>query len=112
MDKAQLIERTRQALQPFETEKILEFMKNLSTQTVTENPKVTFLLFLIFLYALWRWSRFVLLFLFTLLSFTMLVRYTLPPPGTELTINTTFPFAMGSFGIGAVLLYFIFIKTE
>jgi len=112
MDKERLIEKTQQALQPFETQNVLTFMKELSMSTVTDNPKVTFLLFLIFLYALVRWSRIVLLFLFTLLSFTLLVRYTLPPPGTELSVNTTFPFALGSFGIGAVLLYFIFIRTE
>ena len=101
MDKERLITKTQQILSPFETQNVIAFMKELSTKTITDNPKVTFLLFLVFLYSLWRWSRFMLLFLFTLLSFTLLIRYTLPPAGTELTVRTTFPFAFGSFGIGA-----------
>ena len=112
MDKERLIDTTNQMLQPFETQNVLVFMKELSMKTVTDNPKVTFLLFLVFLYGLWRWSRIVLLFLFTLLSLTMLVRYAMPPPGTELTINSTLPFVLGCMGIASVLLYFIFIRTE
>jgi hypothetical protein len=112
MDKAQLLTKTQQTLQPFETQSVIIFLKDLSMKTVTDNPKVTFLLFLIFLYALWRWSRRVLLALFSLLSLTMLIRYALPPPGTELTVNSTLPFICGCMGIASVLLYFIFIRTE
>ena len=112
MDKERLIEKTQQILHPLETQNVIAFLKELSMLTVTENPKVTFLLFLVFIYALWRWSLFMLLFLFTLLSLTMLVRYALPPPGTELTINSTLPFVLGSMGIASVLLYFIFIRTD
>lgn len=112
MDKERLIDTTRELLQPFETDNVIAFLKELSMRTVTDNPAVTFLLFLVFLYALWRWSRNMLLFLFTLLSFTMLVRYALPPPGTELTVNSTLPFVFGSMGIASVLLYFIFIRTD
>ena len=112
MDKERLIEKTQQILQPLETQNVIAFLKDLSSQTITENPKVTFLLILVFIYALWRWSLFMLLFLFTLLSLTMLIRYALPPPGTELTVNSTIPFILGSMGIASVLLYFIFIRTD
>ena len=112
MEKERLIATSNQLLQQLETQKIIEFLKDLSMQTVTDNPKVTFLLFLAFLYSLWRWSRFVLLFLFTLLSFTMLVRYAMPPPGTELTVASSLPFVLGCMGIGSVLLYFNFIRSE
>ena len=112
MDKDRLLDKTNQILQPFETHNAIAFMKELSMQTVTDNPKVTFLLFLVFLYGLWRWSRLVLLFLFTLLTLTMLIRYALPPAGTELTVNSTLPFVLGSMGIASVLLYFIFIRTD
>ena len=112
MDKDRLIDKTNQILEPFETHNVIVFLKDLSMQTITDNPTVTFLLFLVFIYAVWRWSRCVLLFLFTLLSFTMLIRYALPTPGTELTVNSTLPFVLGSMGIASVLLYFIFIRTD
>jgi hypothetical protein len=112
MDKERLIDKTNQILKPFETQNVIVFMKELSMKTVTDNPAITFLLFLVFLYGLWRWSRVVLLFLFTLLSLTMLVRYALPPPSAELTVNSTIPFVLGCMGIASVLLYFIFIRTE
>ena len=112
MDKERMIVEANQVLQPFETQNVIAFLKELSMQTVTDNPKVTFLIFLAFLYGLWRWSRFVLLFVFSLLSFIMLIRYALPPPGTELTVNSTLPFVLGSMGVASVLLYFIFIRTD
>ena len=112
MEKERLIVKTNQILQPFETQNVIGFLKELSTKSITDNPAVTFLLFLIFLYALWRWSRRMLLFLFTLLSFTMLVRYTLPGPEVALTINSTLPFVIGCMGIASVLLYFAFIRTD
>ena len=112
MDKERLIDKTQQALERFETQNIIAFVHEVNTKTLTDNPKVTFLLFLVALYAIWRWSRFMLLFLFTLLSLSLLIRYALPPGGTELTVNSTIPFVLGCMGIASVLLYFIFIRTE
>jgi hypothetical protein len=65
----------------------------------------------VFFFAVVKRSKFVLLFLFTLLSLMALVRYTLPE-GAALTPGSLLPFAGGCLGVGAVLIYFIFIKVE
>ena len=49
MDKERLIEKTQQILHPLETQNVIAFLKELSMLTITENPKVTFLLFLAFI---------------------------------------------------------------
>ncbi len=112
MDKERLIMKTGQALHPFETQNVLTFLKELNMKSLTNHPEVTFPLVLALLYALWRWTRIVLLTLFTLLSLTMLIRYTLPPSGAELTISSTLPFILGCMGIASVLLYFSFLRTD
>lgn len=112
MDKAQLITRTQEVLKPFESQNVLTFIHEVNAQTLTDNPRVTFLLALALAYSLWRWSRTVLLFLFTILSISMLIRYTLPAAGAELSISSTFPFVLGCMGIASVLLYFFFIRAE
>lgn len=111
MEKQEMIARTEKILSPFETENIIRFVKELSFKTVMDNPWILALLVLVFFFAVIRRSRFVLLFLFTLLSLMALVQYTLPQAG-ELTVTTFLPFAFGCLAIGAVLIYFIFIKME
>lgn len=112
MTKELLIRKSGQALTLFETQNVIAFVKELNMQTIINNPRATALIFLVFLYGLWRWSRFVLLSVFTVLSLTMLVRYALPPPEAALTVSATLPFIAGCMGISAVLLYFIFIKSD
>ena len=65
----------------------------------------------VFFFAVIKRSKFVILFLFTLLSLMALVHYTLPEGG-EMTASSLLPFAGGCLGIGAVLIYFTFIKVE
>jgi hypothetical protein len=111
MEKEQIISRTEEILSPFETENIIRFVKELSFKTVMDNPWILGLLVVVFFFAIIKRSKFVLLFLFTLLSLMALVQYTLPQGG-ELTVTSFLPFAFGCLGIGAVLIYFIFIKVE
>jgi hypothetical protein len=111
MDKEQLIMKTGQVLQPLETQNVMAFIRKMEPRSILNNPLISFLLFLLLIYALWRWARIVLLSLFTLISLAALIRYTLPS-GTELTIASTFPFFLGCLGIGTVLLYFAFIRTD
>ncbi|HWI41774.1 MAG TPA: hypothetical protein VNX25_09835 [Verrucomicrobiae bacterium] len=112
MNREEMLEKARHSMTPFETENLIAFLKNLSMKTILDNPVVSGILALVLVYALLKHSKFLLLFLFTLLTLTLLVRYTLPPPGTDLTVSNSLPFAFGSMGVGAVLLYFIFIKSE
>jgi len=111
MEKEQIIIRTREALSPFETEQLIKFLKELSIKTIFENPLILGILVVVFFFAVIKRSKFVLLFLFTLLTLMALVRYTLPL-GAELTAMTLLPFAFGCLAIGAVLIYFIFIRVE
>ncbi len=112
MDKERLITKTEQTLKPFETRNVITFFKELDVKSFADHPEVTVPLVLFFLYALWRWTRVVLLSLFTVLSLTALIRYTLPPAGMELTLSSTFPFILGCMGITSVLLYFTFLRTD
>ena len=111
MEKQEVIAKAREALTPLETENIVKFVKELSFTTVMGNPWVLGILAVVFFFAIIKRSKFVLLFLFTLLTLMALVHYTLPAGG-ELTVTGFLPFAAGCLGIGAVLIYFNFIKTE
>lgn len=111
MEKEKILARTQEVLSPFETENVIQFLKELSVRTVIENPLILGLLAVVFFFAVIKRSKFVLLFLFSLLSLLALIHYTLPQEG-QLTATTFLPFAFGCFGVGAVLIYFIFVKVE
>ncbi|HEX8960777.1 MAG TPA: hypothetical protein VF775_04320 [Geobacteraceae bacterium] len=111
MEKEQLIAKTKEALSPLETENVVHMIKELSFKTIMDNPWMLALLVVVFFFAVIKRSKFVLLFLFTLLSLLALVQYTLPA-SAEMTASSLLPFAFGCLGIGAVLIYFIFIKVE
>ncbi|HYS43736.1 MAG TPA: hypothetical protein VEM32_07115 [Geobacteraceae bacterium] len=111
MEKEQLITKTTEVLSPFETDSIIRMIKELSFQTIMDNPWILALLVVVFFFAIVKRSKFVLLFLFTLLSLLALVQHTLPM-ANEMTAASLLPFAFGCLGIGAVLIYFIFIKVE
>ena len=111
MEKHEIITKAQDVLSPFETENIVKFVKELSFTTVMGNPWMLGILVVVFFFAVIKRSKFVLLFLFTLLTLMALVHYTLPGGG-ELTVGTLLPFAAGCLGVGTVLIYFIFIKTE
>jgi hypothetical protein len=111
MEKEQLITKTEQVLSPFETDSIIRMIKELSFQTMMDNPWILALLVVVFFFAVIKRSKFVLLFLFTLLSLLALVQYSLPM-ANEMTAASLLPFAFGCLGISAVLIYFVFIKVE
>ena len=111
MEKKEIIVKAQEVLAPFETENVVKFVKELSFTTVMGNPWMLGILVIVFFFAVIKRSKFVLLFLFTLLTLMALVHYTLPID-RELTAGALLPFAGGCLGVGAVLIYFIFIKTE
>ncbi len=110
MEKQQMIANAQEALANFETANIVKFVKELSVKTVIENPWILALLVVVFFFAVVKRSKFVLLFLFTLFSLMALV-HTLPQT-QEFTATSLLPFAFGCLSIGAVLIYFTFIKVE
>lgn len=113
MQKEELLKKTEQAVSPFETENIVNFIKTLTFKSAMENPWIIGIFLLIFFYAVIKRSKPVLLFLFAAISIMLLVRFTLPhTEGNELTLSSTLPFAFGGLLIGGVLIYFSFIKGD
>jgi hypothetical protein len=112
MENIGWLEKLKEYLAPFETERIVEFMRNLDAKTVMENPWIIGVFIVVFFYAVIKRSKFVLLFLFSCITIALLVRFTMPTPGTELTLNTTIPFAFGAIAIAGTVIYFAFIKHE
>jgi hypothetical protein len=113
MQKEEMLKRTEQAVSPFETENIVNFIRNLTFKSAMENPWIIGVFLIIFFYAVVKRSKPVLLFLFAAVSIMLLVRFTLPGvEGNELTLGSTLPFAFGGLVIGGVLIYFSFIKGD
>jgi hypothetical protein len=113
MEKQELLKKTEEVISPFETERIVFFIKNLTFKTAMENPLIIGFFLLISFYAVVKRSKPVLLFLFAAFSIMLLVRFTLSgQEGNDLTVASTLPFAFGGLVIGGVLIYFTFIKTD
>ncbi len=111
MEQADMINKTKDALSPFETENIVKFAKGLSFSTIFSHPLVLCIILIVLFYAVIKRSKFILLFLFTCVSVAALLHYTLPESG-EMTVGSLLPFAFGGVAIGAVIIYFGFIKAE
>jgi hypothetical protein len=112
MDKQELINRTKETLVPFQTDHIISYLKSLTLERAMENPWLIAAFIIIFFYAVVKRSKFVLLSLFTVISLMVLIRYTFPAGGGEMALSSTLPFVFGALLIGAVVLYFNFIKSE
>jgi|ERR1035441_5213450 hypothetical protein len=111
METGNILDRIEKALTPLETENVINFFKELSLKTLMDNPWMLFILAFVLLFAIFKRSKFILLFLFSFIMFIALIHYTLPS-GKDLTVTSFLPFAFGSLCIGLVILYFAFIKTE
>ena len=113
MEKEDLLRKTEQAISPFETENIFNFIKSLTFKSAMENPWIIGFFMVVFFYAVIKRSKPVLLLLFASISIMFLVRFTLQgAEGNELTLSSTLPFAFGGIVIGGVLIYFSFIKGD
>ncbi len=112
MDNQSLVDKTRETLAPFQTEHIVNFLKNLTLKSAMQNPWIVSAFLIIFFYAVIKRSKFVLLTLFTGISLMVLIRYTFPSNMEGMTLTSLLPFVFGALLIGAVVLYFSFIKTE
>ena len=111
MDNQEMMNRAQTALEPFETQNIVKFIKHMSTQSFIDNPWLIVVFLAVFFYAVVKRSKFVLLFLFSFFSILLLVKYTLPADG-ELSVQTLLPMAGGGLFIGSVIIYFAFIRTD
>lgn len=112
MEKQELLVKTKESLSSLETDNFVHFFQETTLQTILDNPLVLIALILVLFYALIKRSKFMLLFLFGTLSLLFLIRYTMPSPDKLLDLNHSLPFVGGCMGIVAVILYFMFIKSE
>lgn len=112
MEKQAILQKTIEALSPFETANMMEFLRNLTVKDAISNPWFITIFLILAFYAVVVRSKFVLAALFTAASLLILIRYTMPAEGDSLVVSSTLPFAFGSLAIGAVLIYMYFIKTE
>lgn len=114
MEKQQLLEQAQNKLAPLETGNVVNFIQNMTAQSLMEHPLVLVLFLVIAFYAVIKKSKFVLLFLFSAIAIMLLVRYTLTPEavGGELSVKSTLPFVVGGLTIGGALIYFTFIKHD
>lgn len=112
MDKSKMIEKTTEFLSPFETENILDFLRHQTVKSAMSNPWFVGIFVVIAFYAVIVRSKFVLSMLFTATTLMILLRYTMPADGDNLSVSSTLPFAFGGIAIGAFLIYLNFIKTE
>jgi hypothetical protein len=112
MEKQELINKTKETLSPFETEHVIKFIKSLTLKGAMENPWIIAAFLVLFFFAVIKRSKFVLLTLFTVIALMLLMRYTFPASGDELALSSTLPLIFGGLLIGAVVIYFSFIKSE
>lgn len=114
MEKQQLLDQAKDKLAPLESGNVVNFIQNMSAQSLMDNPLVLLVLAIIGFYAIVRKSKFVLLFLFAAISIVLLIKFTLAPDivGSELSVGSVLPFAAGGLIIGGALIYFTFIKHE
>lgn len=112
MDKEKLVEKTTEVLRPFETGNLMNTMQSLNLHDVFTNPIILLVITGLLFFGVLRRSKPVLLTLFGLIGMIVMARYTLPPPGEELSMNSLIPFAFGGLVIGGVIIYFSMIKSD
>ena len=111
MEKQQLIEKTTEALRPFETSNLMTTMQTLTIAQIIGNPVVLIIIIGALFFGVLKRSVPVLLTLFFLAAMIVFMRYAMPAPGQELTLSSILPFIGAGLGIGGVIIYFTMIKS-
>lgn len=112
MDKQQIAEKTVETLRPFETGNLIDTVQHLSVKQIFSHPIVLVFIVVIFFFGVVKRSKAVLLSLFSLFCAAILMRYAMPTPGEDLSIQSMLPFIGGGLLVGCVIIYFTFIKSE
>jgi hypothetical protein len=112
VDKQQLLEKTTEALRPFETANILNTMQTLNLKDIFTHPIVLIIITVLFFLGVIKKSKTVLLTLFGMIGMIVILRYAMPAPGEELSMKSLIPFVFGGVVIGGVIIYFSMIKSD
>jgi hypothetical protein len=112
MDKQGLVEKTTETLRPFETSNLIETAQHLSVTGIFSHPVVLIILIAIFFFGVIKRSKTVLLSLFSLFCLAVIMRFTMPTPGEDISFTSMLPFIGGGLLIGTVVIYFSLIKSD
>lgn len=112
MEKQQILDKTAETLKPFETENLIATLQNLTLKEVFTHPVMLIGILLVLFFGVYKRSKTVLLTVFFFIALIILMRYTLPPPGEEMSLKSLVPFIGGGVVIGAIIIYFSMIKSD
>jgi hypothetical protein len=116
MDKQQMIEKTAEALRPFETQNLMTTLQTLTLQQIFSNPAVLAVIAVLLFFGIIKKSKTVLLTLFAMIGLIVMIRYAIPPISTaenvETSMGSLMPFIGGGIVIGGVIIYFSLIKSD
>ena len=112
MEKQQLIDKTAEALRPFETKNLIDTLQHLTVNQVFSHPAVLVAISVIFFFGVIRRSKTVLLSLFALFCVALIIRFAMPAPGDDLSFSSLMPFVGGGLLVGCVVIYFSLIKSD
>ncbi|CAH2031914.1 hypothetical protein [Trichlorobacter ammonificans] len=110
MEKEQVLEKTVEALRPFETQNLMTTIQNLTLQQIFSNWVILLSLAALLFFGIYKRSKTVLLTVFSLVALTIMVKVAIPPEGQEMSLKSVLPFVGFGLGIGGVIVYFTFIK--
>lgn len=110
MEKQEVLDKTVEALRPFETQNLMTTIQHLTLEQIFTNWVFLLITIGIIFFGIYKKSKTVLLTVFFLLALIVMVRFAMPAPGEELTMKTILPFVGFGLGIGSVIVYFTFIK--
>jgi uncharacterized membrane protein len=111
VEKQQVIEKTVEALRPFETSNLMTTMQNLTLAQIFSHPIVLIIIIGALFFGIFKKSLPVLLTLFFLIAMIVFMRYAMPAPGQELSLTSVLPFVGAGLAIGGVIIYFTMIKS-
>ena len=111
MEKQQMIEKTTEALRPFETANLMTTIQSLTLTQIFTNPFVLIIIVGVLFFGVMKKSVPVLLTLFFLIAMIVFMRYVMPPPDQELTLSSILPFVGAGVTIGGVIIYFSMINS-
>ncbi len=109
MDCQGWVDKTKEIMSPFETENIL---KHLNLKSAFGNPWIILIFVAILALGIYKRSKFILLTLFTIIALLILIQYTFPQPGQEMSASSLAPFMIGGMVIAGVIIYFTFVKSD
>ncbi len=105
-----MVDKTVEALRPFETQNLMTTIQNLTLQQIFSNWIFLLITVAILFLGVYKKSKTILLTIFFLLALIVMAKFALPPPGQELNIKSLLPFVGFGIGVGGVIVYFLFIK--